>query len=179
MLFTSDAKTVTAKRTRQLLVAGLILLALMAVPSYRWLASPTTAPHIEFVLVNGKPLALTSLRHQAVLVNFWSLSCHSCMEELPQTLAHYRTLRPQGVEIIAVTTPFDPPAEVVKFQRRRQLPYPVALDLQGRVAQAFGGIPGTPTWILIAPGGDIVWRHSGRLDWNALTARITPYLKHT
>ena len=169
----SVSKTPRLLLALALLLTGGVLLALSLRP---WNVAHVMAPELELVLVNGAPLALNSLEQQPVLINFWSLSCTRCLEELPQTLRHYRQWQPLGLALIAVAAPYDPPAEVVSFQRRRQLPYPVALDLDGRVAQAFGGIRGTPSWLLIAPGGAVVWRHSGQLDWEALAVRIAPYL---
>jgi len=81
--------------------------------------------------------------------------------------------------LIAVAMPYDPPALVQEFTQRRGVPYPVALDVQGKLTTAFGGVPYVPAAFLIAPNGNIVLNSTGRLDTDKARRIIAKYLKGT
>ena len=75
--------------------------------------------------------------------------------------------------------PYDPPTRVQEFVQRRGLPYPVALDIDGKLSSAFGGVPYIPAAFLIAPNGDIKLSYTGRLDIVKARRIISKYLKGT
>jgi len=91
---------------------------------------------------------------------------------MPRLSQLYRRLSPKGLEMVGVAMPFDRPDNVVKVSRGEGLPYPVALDLNGELARAFGGIAATPTSILVDGSGMIVLRRQGPLDVALLEAQI-------
>jgi hypothetical protein len=83
----------------------------------------------------------------------------------------------RGFETVAVAMAYDRPDFVLYFARTHALPFPVALDLQGTVAQAFGPVAVTPTTVLIGPGGDVIRRWVGEPEsWPALEALIESHL---
>lgn len=160
------------------------LLVILAVGStLAWAATwlfppaPPIAPETEFVLLDGNKLTLQSLRGRPVLVSFWATTCPPCVEELPDLIQLYKDLRPQGLEIIAVAMPYDPPIRVQEFVQRHHVPYPVALDVQGVVTSAFGGVPYVPTAFIIAPNGKTELIYTGRLDIAKARRIISRYLK--
>ena len=63
---------------------------------------------------------------------------------------------------------YDPPAFVARFAETRGLPFGVAIDNTGSVAQAFGSVQMTPTTFLINKRGEIVKRFVGEPDFAAL-----------
>ena len=115
---------------------------------------------------------MEELRGQPVLINFWSISCTSCIEEIPQLAALYAELAARGLEIIAITMPYDPPSHVIALSRGKQIPYPVALDIRGEAARAFGDVRLTPTTFLVAPDGRVVAEHSGKLDMDRMRTLV-------
>lgn len=127
-------------------------------------AGPRHAPDISFALLDGRTLALGDLRGRPVLVNFWATTCSVCVAEMPDLVALYQELRPLGFELIAVAMPYDPPSHVQDFVRRHELPFPIALDVQGQATAAFNDVRYTPTAYLIDRTGEIVYHHTGRLD---------------
>lgn len=139
-------------------IAGAVLALL--VPS----SHPRPAPEVTFTLLDGRTLTLADLRGRPVLINFWATTCPVCVAEMPELVALYQELRGRGFELIAVAMPYDPPSHVQDFARRRGLPFPIALDVQGQVTAAFDDVRYTPTAYLVDPNGDIVLRHTGRLD---------------
>lgn len=135
------------------------------------------APDVSLNIVDGRTLRLAQLRGHPVLVSFWATSCASCVEEIPELKALYRTLAPQGLEIVAVAMPYDPPNRVLEMRRRLQIPWPVALDLDGSVMHAFGDVAATPASFLIDAQGRIVARHLGRHDMAQLRQQIGQLLR--
>lgn len=126
---------------------------------------------VEFQLFDGRKIALNTLRGKPVLVAFWATSCKPCVEELPDLIKLYGDLHPRGFELIAVAMPYDPPLTVQTFVREKKVPYPVALDVEGKVVRAFDGVPYVPMAFLISREGKIVHQQAGKLDI-AKTRRI-------
>jgi thiol-disulfide isomerase/thioredoxin len=53
----------------------------------------------------GRPLSITGLRGQVVLVDFWTYTCINCIRTLPYLEAWYRKYHRAGLEIVGVHTP--------------------------------------------------------------------------
>jgi len=148
------------------------LVALVVAAGLVWINRERTAPVVTFTTLAGKPITPSDLRGKVVLVNFWATTCAVCAHELPEMVATYQTYAARGFEIIAVAMPYDRPDWVVDYARRRQLPFTVALDFDGTVNRAFGGIEATPTAFLIDKRGRIVRRTVGQPDFAELRTRI-------
>lgn len=118
----------------------------------------------EFQLLDGKKITLAALRGQPVLVAFWATSCKPCIEELPDLIGLYKEWHPKGFELVAVAMPYDRPLDVQNFVRERNVPYPVALDVEGKTVRAFDGVPYVPMAFLISPEGKVVYQQVDRLD---------------
>jgi len=155
-----------------LLVAGCLLAAFVL----REPGGPDAFPPVSISTIDGRSFDAAGLQGRAVLVTFWSTTCVVCLREMPDLEALYRRLSPRGFEIIAVSMPWDPPDEVVRLARARALPYPVALDVNGTVARAFGDVSQTPTHVLVGPGGEVAYRRTGALDFAALDERLRSML---
>lgn len=162
------------RRTAPLALLGaVIVLAAVLV----WLLpSSTPSRETEFVLLDGHKISLASLRGRPVLVSFWATTCAPCVQELPDLIRLYQEWHPRGFELIAVAMPYDPPSLVQQFVQQRGVPYPVALDLDGKVTTAFGGVPYVPTAFLLAPSGRIELQYTGRLDMAKAERVLAKYL---
>ena len=145
------------------LIAAIALLAITAGAGIA-LSHRTEAPEARFVTLSGENLTGADLRGKVVLVNFWATSCAVCVEEMPMLVATYRKFAPRGYETVAVAMSYDHPNAVAEFAQRHALPFKVALDLSGEVAQRYGGIAGTPTSFIIDRRGRILKRYLGRPD---------------
>ena len=166
-------------KRRLALPAILAVAAVIAVSVALLLPSSAPPPEMEFTLFDGRKVTLRSLRGWPVLVSFWATSCRPCVEELPDLIRLYNDWHALGFELIAVAMPYDPPILVQEFVQRRGLPYSVALDVQGKLTSAFGGVPYVPAAFLIAPNGNIVMNSTGRLDTDKARRIIAKYLKGT
>ena len=80
----------------------------------------------------------------------------------------HRRFGAQGLEFLAVAMSYDPPAYVAQFAQSRQLPFRVAMDHDGKLAQAFGDVQLTPTTFVVDRRGQIVKRYIGEPDFGAL-----------
>lgn len=138
-------------------IAGLVV-TLWPAPALHGVAD------VEFQLLDGRKMSLAGLREKPVLVAFWATNCKPCIEELPDLITLYKELHPRGFELIAVAMPYDPPLHVQTFVKNQRVPYPVALDVEGKVVRAFDGVPYVPMAFLISPDGKIAYRQAGKLD---------------
>ncbi|MDP2056947.1 MAG: TlpA disulfide reductase family protein [Thiobacillus sp.] len=146
-----------------LAIVGALVFALMDKPG---------APAATFTTLEGKSIALDELRGKVVLVNFWATSCPGCIKEMPGMVETYNQYRDRGFEIIAVAMSYDPPNYVLSFVQTRQLPFPVALDVDGAHARAFGNVQLTPTSFIIGKDGRILEQKLGELDFVKLKALL-------
>lgn len=134
------------------------------------------APPLAGQTLDGRTLTLEQLRGKPVLVTFWATSCPSCIEEMPHLVDLYRDLNPKGLEIIGVAMAYDPPEQVRALVKQREIPFPIVLDSQERIAQAFDNVRVTPTSVLISPQGRIVHYRLGLLDMPKLRDTIQEML---
>lgn len=146
-------------------------LAIIAALAYALVDKPT-APAATFTTLDGKSIVLDELRGKVVLVNFWATSCPGCIKEMPGMVETYNAYKGRGFEIVAVAMSYDPPNYVANFVQTRQLPFPVALDVNGEHARAFGNVQLTPTSFIIGKNGDILEQKLGELDFDKLKALL-------
>ena len=134
------------------------------------------APEVSYVLLNGQKASSQQWAGKVMLVNFWATSCATCVKEMPQIVATHDKFKARGLDTLAVAMSYDPPAFVSRFAETRQLPFGVAIDNTGAVAQAFGPVQMTPTTFLINKRGEIVKRYVGEPDFAALHGLIEKLL---
>lgn len=157
-------------------LAAAAVVGAIAVTAYFALDSTQPAPPVEFVLLDGSRQQMASLKGQVVLVNFWATSCATCVKEMPDLVATHERYQARGLHTVAVAMSYDPPAYVVNFAQSRKLPFAVALDNTGHIAEGFGRVQLTPTTFLIDKHGRIVKQYVGEPDFKALHALIEKLL---
>ena len=128
---------------------------------YRTLTAKQPAPQVDFVNLQGQKFSTDSLRGKVVLVNFWATSGTTCVREMPQMVDTYQKYHQRGLEYVAVAMQYDPPNYVLNYAETRKLPFQVALDVKGELAQAFGNVSMTPTTFVIDKNGKILKRYVG------------------
>lgn len=135
------------------------------------------APEVTFSTIDGQKIAMQDLRGKVVLVKFWATSCVTCVAQMPDNIANYAAYADQGYETIAVAMQYDPPNYVLNFAETRKLPFPVAIDVQGEAAKAFGDVRLTPTAFLIDKQGNIIKRYLGVYDKAEFKASVEKALR--
>ena len=153
--------------------------ALLGTLVWIWLApaGPRHSPDITLLTIDGEELSLAGLRGKPILLTFWATTCPGCLKEMPHLIELYEELSPQGLEIIAIAMSHDKPSHVLSMRKSRNIPYTVALDIDGRAAQAFGNVRLTPTSFLVAPDGRIVLHRTGEMDMPKLRKNILNMLQ--
>ena len=151
---------------------AMALVGALAVGAYTVLSRNTPAPDVPMVLLNGQSQRMSDLRGQVVLVNFWATSCSTCMHEMPKLVEIYQQHKGKGLRTVAVAMSYDPPAFVANYAQSRQLPFDVAIDNTGKVAESFGRVQLTPTTFVVNKRGQIVKQYVGEPDYVALNALI-------
>jgi peroxiredoxin len=145
-----------------------IFLAVLGFLFYQSLGGKQVAPDVTYVNLKGEKISTESLRGKVVMVNFWATSCTTCVAEMPQMVETYDKYHTKGLEFVAVAMSYDQPNYVVNFAETRQLPFHVALDLQGKLALAFGDVKLTPTTFVIDKDGNILKRYVGQPSFSEL-----------
>ena len=131
---------------------------------------------IKLTSIDGRKISLEDLHGRPVLISFWASSCSTCLKEMPHLISLYQELNPFGLEIIGIAMPYDPPNLVLETVKSKQIPYPVALDIDGAANHAFGDIAGTPTSFLISPDGMIIEKIVGEMKIEKLREKIVRML---
>ena len=147
--------------------------------AYETVKGGEKAPNVAYTLLDGSKSTTEQLRGKVVLVNFWSTDCTTCVKEMPSIVATHEKYKARGYETLAVAMSYDPPAYVVNFAETRKLPFGVAIDNTGAIAQSFGQVRLTPTSVLINRRGEIVKRYVGEPDFAALHALVEKLLAET
>lgn len=159
------------------LAYGAALVAVLATAALVFLGSGSTrAPESTFVLLDGSRTHTADMRGKVTLVNFWATSCTTCVAEMPHIISTYKKYQTKGFNTIAVAMSYDPPSYVVNYAQTRQLPFMVAIDNTGAVAQAWGDVKLTPTTYVVDRKGDIVKRYVGQPDFAELHLLIEKLL---
>ena len=67
-------------------------------------ALPDTVRDAQLKAVNGKPIKLGDYSGKVLVVNLWATWCGPCRSEIPELVKLYREFRPQGLEIVGLST---------------------------------------------------------------------------
>jgi peroxiredoxin len=153
--------------------------ALLAVAAWFTVATSTAAPESTFVLLDGSKRTTADLKGKVTLVNFWATSCTTCVAEMPKMVATYDKYKAKGYDHLAVAMSYDPPSYVVNYAQTRKLPFGVAIDNTGAVAQAWGEVKLTPTSYVVNKKGEIVKRYVGEPDFAELHRLIEKLLSES
>ncbi len=137
------------------------------------------APQSTFVLLDGSTKTTNDMKGKVTLVNFWATSCTTCVAEMPKVISTYDKYKDKGYDTVAVAMSYDPPSYVVNFAETRKLPFKVAIDNTGAVAQAWGDVKLTPTTYIVNKRGEIVKRYVGEPDFGELHTLIEKLLAET
>jgi peroxiredoxin len=118
------------------------------------------APDFSIKRFDGTTFTLSDYKHKkAVYLVFWTTWCTYCLKKIPKLQQAAKILHDQ-IEIIAIdTSEKDTFAKALKFQKERNIQYPLAFDFGKKVTDLYG-VWGTPTEFIIDINGVVIHRDS-------------------
>ncbi|CAN7389349.1 peroxiredoxin family protein [Rossellomorea sp. LjRoot5] len=116
---------------------------------------------IDFKLdtLDGKSITLTELKGKKVIVNFWATWCPPCKEEMP-VMQEFYTKYGKDVELLAIN--IDPQYNVKEYQKSLGLSFPILLDTDDKINNAYD-ILTVPTTFIINEQGIITHKQIGAI----------------
>lgn len=121
---------------------------------------------ITFYDVNEKPVKLSDMRGQVLLVNLWATWCPPCVAELPSLDTLAARLKDKGLHVVALSLDRDDLQKVRDFASERHVEY---LDIywdkdrQVPLKWSYGGIPHS---YLIGREGSVLRVYEGAYKWD-------------
>jgi cytochrome c biogenesis protein CcdA/thiol-disulfide isomerase/thioredoxin len=129
--------------------------------------------------LNSPSITSQALHGKVVLVDFWTYSCINCLRSLPYVIAWNAKYRDHGLVVIGVHSPefaFEKdPTNVAKAVKRLGIAYPVAIDSNLTIWQAFSN-KYWPAEYLIDANGNIRSQSFGEGNYPATEAKIQTLL---
>ena len=133
------------------------------VPHY--LGASLRAPDFTLPMQGGGEWKLSDHRGKVIVLNFWTVTCRPCIQEMPTIELLAEIVEPWGdVEVVAVST--DRNWDEVETIIARNTRITSLLDADREVVNGrFGTRLFPETWIIDADGV-IRFRYDGALDWS-------------
>lgn len=127
------------------------------------------APDFTLPQRDGSSWRLSDHRGKVLVLNFWTVTCQPCMEEMPSLITLSRILADRD-DVELVTISVDRDWETVRSAVPEDVPMTVLLDPDREVVREMFGTRLFPeTWV-IDPDGVIRLRVDGRRDWSSAVA---------
>jgi peroxiredoxin len=99
---------------------------------------------------------------KVIILDFWSIYCASCIEEMPRLVELYNDYRDKGLLVIGVNLDSFGTHRVLKFMQGMEVKinFPVIIDKTRQVATSFNAMV-LPTTLVIDASGRIRFYHVG------------------
>jgi thiol-disulfide isomerase/thioredoxin len=131
---------------------------------------PTPAPDIVFAAADGTEHHLRDFIGHGMVVNLWATWCVPCVEEMPSLAALSKTLAPDDIAVLPLSSDRGGVRTVEAFYREHDISgLPILLDPKGAAARAWHA-HGIPTSVIIDKRGLEVSRLEGSADWSTPAA---------
>ena len=132
----------------------------------------SNAPDFTLSCADGSQVALNSLHGKKVIINFWNLSCHYCMDELPDFQSMRSKYPDSSVAILMINSaaggfPANQPAAVGDALTSGNYTFTVPMDMTGAVAQAYDVTNGIPVTFFLDGNGVIKNKQDGAFSSTA------------
>jgi cytochrome c biogenesis protein CcmG/thiol:disulfide interchange protein DsbE len=177
-----SAKAPPDRVTTALVVAGLVLgVALVprlfagtfAATQGALVGKPAPAFSLP-VIANATPgqtaIALTDLKGNAVILDFWATWCGPCRAEAPIVNSVANRFRDRGLTVVGINTS-DRAGLGGPWALAHHLDYPIAFDT-GSEAAADYGVTAMPTLVVISRTGNVIAVREGMTDADELESLV-------
>ncbi|MEH7097757.1 peroxiredoxin family protein [Neobacillus vireti] len=117
------------------------------------------APDFELKTLTGDTVKLSDLKGKKVMLNFWATWCPPCKAEMPEMEQFSKQINNDTV-ILAVN--IDPQLDVQGFVNENKITFPILLDAEDKVNEAYQ-ILSIPTTYFINSKGIIQNKYTGSM----------------
>jgi peroxiredoxin len=153
------------------LILGLGLISLVSVVACTKSEKVQYAPDFTLQNVNDTIINLNDFRGRPVMLTFWRINCSACQFQMPFTQELFDKWSSDSLAVLTINVG-DRESDVKDYVAGRGITYPVLLDTQRKVTQAYG-IVGVPTTYFIDGQGVIKAYQIGAFqDENAMESAI-------
>ena len=117
------------------------------------------APGFELKSSSGKPVSLSSLKGQIVLVNFWASWCGPCRKEMPILEQLNHQYHNKGVTLVGVNVEPDSGA-ANDWLKATPVSFPILFDVDSKVSKLYQ-VEGMPNTVILDRKGNVRYIHRG------------------
>ena len=126
------------------------------------------------VVLNGRDgktsIALTDLKGEAVILDFWATWCGPCRAEAPIVNSVAKRFKDKGLTVVGVNTS-DREGLGGPWALAHHLDYPIAYDTDSRAASDYG-VQNMPTLVVISRKGEVIAVREGVTDASELESLV-------
>jgi thiol-disulfide isomerase/thioredoxin len=155
------ALAVSSSASRFAALLALVFVAALLVGSLSVAApsTPAKAPDFKLPLKGGNDMALSQLRGQVVMINFWASWCGPCRQEMPLLETIHKKYKPMGFTMLGVNV--EPDSKLADdFLKKTPVSFPVAYDRESKVSKLFR-VQGMPSTVIVDRKGNVRVVHKG------------------
>lgn len=136
----------------------------------------TAAPACLLKGIDGKEYSFPTPGHWN-MVFYWSLFCHSCLEEIPAVQGRIQSMNVPDLKTFFVALDSERMIKALQnFSSKRDLKLPVLMEQLASntyVTADQWGVVMTPSVFIVAPDGKVAYSHQGPMDIEEFFAGYT------
>lgn len=117
------------------------------------------APEFKLPVRAGGELALSSLKGQVVMINFWATWCGPCRQEMPLLEQIYKRYKGLGFTLLAVNVEEDS-SGADKWLAETPVTFPVLFDRTNSVSKLYD-VVAMPSTVIVDRKGQVRYIHHG------------------
>ena len=119
----------------------------------------SSAPDFSLLDQDGKPVALSALKGEVVLINFWASWCAPCRQEMPLLDTLYKRYKKLGFTLLGVNVEedSDKARDLIKVN---SVSFPILFDRKNEVSKLYN-LVAMPSTVMIDREGKVRFTHAG------------------
>ncbi|PFN96149.1 alkyl hydroperoxide reductase [Bacillus sp. AFS076308] len=123
-----------------------------------------SAPDFELKTLTGDTVKLSQLKGKKVMLNFWATWCPPCKAEMPEMEQFSKQI---GDDTVILAVNIDPQLDVQGFVNENKITFPILLDAEDKVNEAYQ-ILSIPTTYFINSKGIIQNKYTGSMKLDVM-----------